>query len=500
MALITPAITALIMDRALPDGARSLLGLVVAGMLLATVHQVWIGWIQERVLLLLATRLAVSAERGFLEHALRCPFPYLQARTLGELMLALGGFATARDLLPAKTVGVFLSGTMGFIYLAVMFAMLPGPTLAIILVTALLALLTVAVGRIEARLQARQVEASTREHSLLVELVVGIGTLKGAGAEGKALGRWRGRCRTVLGLEWTRGRVNLWSELGMGLVSQALAIGLFTYGGWHLLAGALKPGKLFAFLQLSTGFTSSFMAVVHTSLTLMILRPQLARAQEILSQEPDPLPRREPAAPVPVAALLEDVWFRYDASRPWVLQGYDLRVEPGEKLTLAGPSGFGKTTVLRLLAGLYVPDKGRVTVAGREPKDVRHNLLYLPQFVRIFGGSILDNLRIFSNGAPLEELLKAAGTTGLQTLVDTLPMGYQTLLPPGGRTLSGGQRQLIALTGALASGRPLMLLDEPLANLDARHAAPLQAILAEGPWTMVAANHAPVPADPNGFR
>lgn len=494
MALLTPAITALVMDRALPDGARSLLSLVVAGMLLATLHQVWIGWIQERVLLFFATRLNVSAERGFLEHALRCPFPFLQARTLGELMQAFGGFAAARDLLPTQTVGVFLSSCLGFIYLAVMFAMLPGPTLVIILASVFLALVTVVVGRTEARLQARQVEAAAREHSLLNELVTGIGTLKGAGAEGKALDRWRGRCRAVLALEWNRGRISLWSELAMGLVSQALAIGLFIYGGWHLLDGTLKVGKLFAFLQLSSGFSSSLMAVAHTSLALRILRPQLAKAQEILSQEPDPRPRRAaPDPPAPVA--LEGVWFRYDPSGPWVLQGYDLRVEPGQKVTLGGPSGFGKTTVLRLLAGLHGPDQGRVLVAGREPRDVRHDLLYLPQFVRIFGGSILDNLRIFSNGASPAKLMETAGTTGLQGLVDTLPMGYRTLLPPGGRNLSGGQRQLIALTGAMASGRPLLLLDEAMANLDARHAAPLREALAAGPWTMVAADHVPVQGD-----
>jgi len=491
MALITPAITALVMDRALPDGARSLLGLVVAGMLLATVHQVWIGWIQERVLLYLSTRVSVAAERGFLEHVLRCPFPFLQSRTLGELMQAFGGFAAARDLLPAKAVGAFLSGALCLLHLAVMFAMLPGPTLVILLATALLALMTFAVGRISARLQARQVEAAAREHSLLIELVAGIGTLKAAGAEGKALGRWRGRCRAVLSLELARSRINLASDLVMGLVSQGLAIGLFIHGGRCLLDDALTAGKLFAFLQLGTGFTTSFMALAHTALTVMILKPQLARAQEILSQEPDPPPRGEKPAPAPVPVVLEDVGFRYGPSDPWVLQGYGLRVEPGQKVTLGGPSGFGKTTVLRLLAGLHVPEKGRVLVAGRDPREVRHELLYLPQFVRIFGGSIQDNLRIFSNGAPMGRLLETAHMTGLQALVDSLPMGYRTLLPPGGRNLSGGQRQLIALTGALASGRPLLLLDEALANLDARHAASLRAILAAGPWTMVAANHAP---------
>jgi ABC-type bacteriocin/lantibiotic exporter with double-glycine peptidase domain len=491
MALVTPGVTAIVMDRALPDGARSLLGLAVAGMSLTTLHQVWITWVRDRMLLFLGTRVAVCAERGFLEHALGCPFSFLQARTLGELMQAFAGFTAARDLLPVKTVGVLLDGALGFVYLAAMLVMLPGPSLLICLASGLLALAAGAAGRLEARLQARQVEAAAREHGLLIELVAGIVTLKGAGQEGRSLDRWRGRCRGVLALEVARGRVNLWAELGMGLFGQALAIILFAYGGLHLLNGTLKAGRLFAFLQLSAGFTASCLSAVRTCLTLMILRPQLAKAQEILAQEPE-RPRYRPPSPTPVPVLMEGVWFRYSASGPWVLKGYDLRVEAGQKWTLAGPSGFGKTTVLRLLAGLHAPGKGTILVGGLDPREAHQDVLYLPQFVRIFGGSILENLRIFSSGAPLEKIMAAARQSGLQALVDTLPMGYQTLLPSGGGNLSGGQRQLIALTGALASGRNLLLLDEALASLDALHAAPLQKILAAGPWTLVAANHSPL--------
>ena len=488
LALVTPAITALVMNRVLPDGARSLFVLVLSGLLLATAYQVWIGWVRDRLLLFLGARVEAAAERGFLDHALRCPFPFLQGRTLGELMQAFGGFVAARELLPMKTVGAFLGGVLALVYLAAMAVVLPRPTLLILLGTALLACGTLAAGMAEARLEALQVPAQAREHGLLIELVSGVGTLKAAGREAMGLSRWARAYRKVLLLELARGKVHLWASLGLGTLGQALSVLLLIWGGSHLLAGTLKVGTLFAYLQLSAGFMASVQSVVQTFLAVMILKPQLAKAQEILAVAPESRPRREPAA-APLAVVMEDVWFRYAPDGPWILKGHDLRVEAGEHRALSGPSGSGKTTVLRLLAGLYRPERGTILVGGADPAASRHNLVYLPQFVQIFGGSILDNLRVFSCGAPLDRLQAAAWASGLQALVDTLPMGYQTLLPSGGRTLSGGQRQLIALTGALASGRPLLLLDEALANLDGLHAEPLRQLMASGRWTVVAADH-----------
>lgn len=491
LALAAPALTAAVLDRALPDGSPSLLALAGIGILLAAGHQAWLAWIQGRAARFLSERFEASADRGFLEHALRCPFPFLQGRSLGDLLQAAAGFQVARQGLSALAAQAFLAGLTGLASLGALLAVAPLPALMVLAVAGSLAALALLAGSLEARLQARQVEAQVRERGLLAELVAGVASLKAAGLEERALARWRNRYREVLALAWTQGRIHLGAEGIQALSVPALTTVLFVLGGRRMLEGSLRPGTFFAFLQLGSGFLGAVLALVHAGLGLRLLRPRLARAEELLAVEPEP--RLDPALPAagPVPAALEGVWFRYGPDAPWVLEAFDLRLEPGQKLTLDGPSGFGKTTVLRLLAGLHEPARGTVRVGGRPPREARPDLAYLPQFVRLFGGTLLENLRIFSHGAPLERIRAEAERTGLDAWVERLPMGYQTLLPPGAGTLSGGQRQLIALTGTLAAGRPLLLLDEATANLDARCAARLEAILASGPWTLVSAGHAP---------
>lgn len=489
LGLVLPMISKAVMDRALPDRAASLLLTVVAGMALAGLFQTALGWLRDRILLYAATRMEAAAERGFFEHLLSCPFPFLQGKSLGDFSQALAGFHAARMLLPLKTLGTAFNAGMALVYLGLMFHYLPGPALLVLITTLVQALATWLVGRVEARLEMRQVVAQVREQSLLIELVSGIGTLKATGAEAQGLARWRRRFMAVQALALTQGRIRAWFNLGLGATNQALSIALLIWGGHGLLEGGLTIGRLFAFLQLSAGFTGAVQSLVGLALSLMVLAPQLAKAQEILAIPSEPGLRAEPPCTEPPPVVLEDVWFRYAPDLPWVLQGLNLHLEPGAKQTLDSPSGSGKSTLLRLLSGLHVPERGSIRIAGRPPKEARHRFAYLPQFARLFGGSVMDNLRVFAHGASLERILEASRETGLLALVDTLPMGFDTLLPPGGATLSGGQRQLIALTGALASGRQLLLLDEPLANLDPVREAQLRTLLFERSWTVLAAAH-----------
>jgi ATP-binding cassette subfamily B protein len=150
-------------------------------------------------------------------------------------------------------------------------------------------------------------------------------------------------------------------------------------------------------------------------------------------------------------------------------------VAPGKTHHVDGPSGFGKTTLLKIIAGFYQPHRGAVSIGGRTPQEASEFIAYLPQRVKLFNTDIYENLRLFSGGATHSRLIEAAGITGLAEFVDELAMGYDTLLACGGENFSGGQRQMIALTAILASDKPILLLDEAMANLDAARQSQLVA-------------------------
>lgn len=490
LALVVPEITAAVMNRALPDRARSTLHVVALGVVLVAAFQAWLGFLRERILLFLTTRVTVSAERGILQHLLRLPFAALDRMTMGERLQAITGMGAARELVADRTVAAVLDGMTAVTFVAAMLSKSAGPTAIVVLVALAMCALALVVGTAQTRYQAREVEAQARERGFLSELLAGVATIKAAAAEQQGLRRWARRFAAQRDLALKRQRLGLWSDVGLETLRQGLYAALLVWGGSLVLDGTLQVGTLFAFVQLSAGFLAAVLGFVKTYLTLAVLRPQLARTRAVLEQAPQRRPARGSrtrADAVPV--VLEDVWFRYGPDRPWIIKGYSNRVDAGAKTVVTGPSGFGKSTILRMLAGLCTPEEGSISVGGLSPHAATPDILYLPQFVTLFSGSIAENLRLLSGGASIARIIKAAEDTGLSAFVGTLPMKYYTVLAPGGRSISGGQRQLIALTAALASDRKLLLLDEALSNIDPIFAAGLRRLIESLPATVVEARH-----------
>jgi len=263
--------------------------------------------------------------------------------------------------------------------------------------------------------------------------------------------------------------LELAATLGVALV--AVTVGVRLAGGsLGLQAGltvlVLAPELYLPLRQLAAQFHASAdgLAVAERMLALLEAPPAVAAGGRLVPPNPREAPVR-----------FEAVSFAYSSRPGLVLDEFDLQLQPGETVALVGPSGAGKTTVASLLLRFAEPSSGRVTVGGIDLADCRAELwrrliAWVPQRPTLFRGTVLENIRLGDEGASDRAVRDAAMLAGADRFIQSLPSGYETLVGDGGRALSAGERRRIALARAFVRNAPLVILDEPTADLDRRSA------------------------------
>ncbi len=309
-----------------------------------------------------------------------------------------------------------------------------------------------------------------------LDVVRGLPTLRafnrgGAQAEGIAevSDRYRQTTMGTLRVAFLSGTVlELAATLGIALVAVTVGVRLVN-GGIGFEAGLtvliLAPELYLPLRNLAAQFHASAdgRAVSGRLLDLIDAQPAAGSAGDM------------PPSPRDVPVRLEQVFYAYPARPSTVLEGVDLELAPGETVALTGPSGGGKSTIASLLLGLAEPDQGRVTagtvdLAACDAASWRAQIAWVPQHPTLFRGTILDNVRLGDVSADDERVRVAAERAGADPFVRELPDGYETVVGDGGRQLSAGELQRIALARAFLRDAPLVILDEPTANLDPRSA------------------------------
>jgi ATP-binding cassette subfamily B protein len=267
-----------------------------------------------------------------------------------------------------------------------------------------------------------------------------------------------------------------------------VAVGIILWiGGHDVLAGRLSPGQLLAFVFYAVIVATSVGAVSEVAGELQRAAGATERLLELLDTVPEIAAPASPfllPEPSPATVALEQVTFAYP-SRPNdpALRGLSLRVAPGERVALVGPSGAGKTTVFQLLLRFYDPQHGTVRVDGvdvrrTEPRAVRGRIALVPQEPVIFAASVWENVRYGRTDASDEEVREACDAAYATEFLGRLPQGFETQLGERGVRLSGGQRQRLAIARAVLSRRPILLLDEATSALDAESERVVQLALA----------------------
>jgi len=251
-------------------------------------------------------------------------------------------------------------------------------------------------------------------------------------------------------------------------------IAIFGYGGYRVFVGALTVGGLVAFYSYLARLFDPLNAAVDIYSRFNRLSASLRRILEILEMAPG-VPEKPDAVPLPspVRGYVEmtGVSFSYDSGPP-VFEGFNLKLEAGEKVALVGISGSGKSTITKLIARLYDVNQGALYIDGIDVRDVsleslRTKVCYLMQDSVLFDRTLKENLLLGKPSATNKELSSALEIADLDELMRRLPRGWDTPVGPRGNALSGGERQRLALARAVLQSPSLLLLDESTSALDA---------------------------------
>jgi ATP-binding cassette subfamily B protein len=304
-----------------------------------------------------------------------------------------------------------------------------------------------------------------------------IRVIQGFGLEERVAERFGGANRRSLkqGLKAARVEAKLrWSsDVAAGLVT-AVVVG---FAAWRIVRGHLSPGDLIVFVTYLRAYARPMRRISKTTERIARTAAAAERILDLFAQVPEITDR---PGSVDAGRLRGSIEFERVSHRhgrhPWVLRRIDLRIAAGERVGVVGPTGAGKSSLISLIPRFYEAAEGVVRIDGRDVRDLtveslRSQISMVFQEPILFAATVSENIAYGRPGASPEEVVAAARRAGIHDLIAALPDGYETELGERGGTLSGGQRQCVAIARAMLRDAPIVLLDEPTTGLDARSQA-----------------------------
>ncbi|NRG16414.1 type I secretion system permease/ATPase [Rhizobiales bacterium] len=472
LALATPLFVMNVYDRVLPNQATATLWVLALGVAGAILFDFLLKSVRAALIDYAGRKADLKLSYNLFEKVLHATLSSRPMST-GEYASRVTQYEFVREFFTSNTLSTIIDSVFVFIFIGVIYSV--SGWLAIIPAIAfVLALLTgfVAQSRIGRRVAAANNEAAQRQ-SLLVETISTIETVKSLRAERQLLRKWselaKNASRTAEGIK----QLSAWAANMTQFFQQLVTVALIVAGAYEFSEGNISSGAIIATVMLSGRAVAPLGQI---ALTLSRLRQAMLslRILDTIMSQPEDRPQSAGFVNREIrsgSVAFRSVSFSYPGADSLALNDFTLSIEAGEKLGIIGRVGSGKTTVGRLIAGLYPPTDGNLLIDGVDirqyhPAIVRSAVGFSSQSADLFSGSVKENLLMARPGASDEEIVEAARLAGVDEFVARHPKGYDMPVGERGSQLSGGQRQAVAIARILLSKPRIVFMDEPSGAMD----------------------------------
>lgn len=472
--LASPYYMQVAIDSALPALDRDLLTVLALGFGLFTLINAGAALLRSFVLLSAGTALGYGISVNVARRLFRLPISWFGKRHVGDVLSRFQSVTPIRQFMTEGAVATALDGMLAVFTLALMFFYSPTLTLVALTAFGIYGLVRLASFAAQREAQEETITASGREQTIMIESLRGIVTLRLFNREAQRHALWQTRLTDAMNASVGLARVNAWQQ-----AAHTLTLGLETIiSVWlairFVIDGGFSVGMVFAYMAYKSQFLEKGALLVDQMIAFRMLGLHLERLSDIALADQDASFTREQAPRQELTGRIElrGVKFRYSPVDAPVLNGVHLAVEPGEHVAITGPSGGGKSTLVKVLLGLVEPDEGELLIDGVPlarfgHKNYHDQLGAVLQDDSLFAGTLADNVALFDDAPDIKRIIEATKAAALHDEIMAMPMGYETLVGDMGSSLSGGQKQRLLLARALYRSPKVLVMDEGTSALDA---------------------------------
>ncbi len=438
-----------------------LLMAILSGQLVSTVRELMMDRIEIKT--------SLSVEAAIMMRIMNLPATFFRKFSSGELSSRSNAVNQLCTLLIGSVFSTGLVSLTSLLYITQIFRYAPSlvtPAILVILATLAVSVISTVM---QMRISKKVMELSAKSSGVSFALISGVQKVKLAGAEKRAFARWADTFSQAA-------EYNYHPPLFI-LINSAINTAITLVGTIAIYYIAVESGisgsEYIAFNSAYGMVAGAFSSLTSVALSVAQIKPILEMAEPILKTEPESSENKAMVTTLRGGIELSNVYFRYHENMPYVVDGMNLRIKPGEYIAIVGKTGCGKSTLVRLLLGFETPERGAIYYDGKDMtkldlRSLRRRIGTVTQDGSLFQGDIYSNIVISAPNLGLQDAWEAAEMAGIADDIRAMPMGMQTIIAEGAGGISGGQKQRLMIARAVAPKPRILIFDEATSALDNR--------------------------------